>query len=218
MRRLWGLAWLAACVPALTPADLCGEAAQAVALRTLQCTDDPDLANAAYDAWVEATRCHAEVDTGSVAGLMACPAELLAAPCDEVRLQALRPTWWYRRSSSCVAMVHLDQTSPTTTPPEPTSDVPGSCAQPLLVDLSGDAAFTETQQTLAVDLPDIQTFTNCGPDQPVDAYLDVSTDPAGDVWVQVDGAIGQAGTLPVTPCDGYLAVCTAVSAGATPTV
>ena len=146
MRRGPILAMLAcSCVMPLKGEHICAEAFQAVALRTLECTGDVELANDRYEQFQQNIEYITSVDNndGDVARQMECPSELARLPCDEVVEKGDRLDWWQAQSPSCVEVFAIrTQTPPSETGgtgTTPTSTVPigGTCVEPYVLDLRG---------------------------------------------------------------------------------
>lgn len=183
------------CVPALTGDDLCDEATQAVALRTLQCTSDAALANARHDAVAEGT-CVADPARADV--LVACPAAMLAAACAEVEAHGDQPSFWLALDPACAEVLSAAPASGTSGDTgAPVDDTgPGSCAAPILVDLTTVAPGAP----LVVAVPDAGDSTaldacRTGGPSVRDLVFEVVVGAASTVAVTVSGATGEVPTL-----------------------
>lgn len=127
---------LTACVPALTGDHLCEQVGQAIALRTVACTDDPRLGNRRYEALFEEGRCQAAPE--QVEAAVSCTDALLRADCAAVEAEGDDPRWWLEQAPPCDGLFDLDprpepsETGATTAPPPG-----GTCANPQVVDLRG---------------------------------------------------------------------------------
>lgn len=176
MRRLSPLL-AAGCVLVLQPQHLCDEIAQAVALRTLQCTDDAHTSTRNHDAFVDGASCSIDESLDSASEpqwVMRCSAAILAAGCADVRDFGDDADFWLSQHRSCgdaYSGGEWERPATPTTPTQPTGTTPtdpgyigpGSCNNPTVVDLTSAEYGQAVQIHLAQNYGDSTALRSCTP-------------------------------------------------------
>jgi hypothetical protein len=87
----------------ISDSEPCKNVGYSIASRTLDCTDDPDLANARYKQFQQGTRCEL---SDVVPENFDCAIEINTATCDEVAAYGDDLEKWLARSASCSGILN----------------------------------------------------------------------------------------------------------------
>lgn len=112
----WGIVVCSGCEHNLVemPADQpCLDAAYNIAARTFECTGDPDLANARYEAFESEFRCKpVDVETDPVSDYFHCSVTIGALTCEEVEAFGDDIACWFGVSPACPYVVEYADGTP----------------------------------------------------------------------------------------------------------
>jgi len=185
--RWMPLALVACSYPALQPEDVCAEVAHAVALRTLECTGDPELANERGQIMADG-QCLA---SGVHEELWQCPRTLYAATCEQVEADGDEPNFWIGLDPICTSV--LDHGGGEAFEPIEPFDGVGSCGDPWITNLQGQS---NSSSWIIDDTYGASWEASClGGQITRDHAVRISFDDSGvplSLWVAADGVSGTA--------------------------